>query len=222
MTGPQTLATHYDVYEIAYLAGGPRRVVDSAVVALVESGRVSMTPISGELSVVEHRRRHFVEAAVLDAIGARGQRSIATVRWRLESDERLYPLEQRLDRDGLLSMAGSRSAIRRRHWRLLTLTGEGRRTLRRLRSDPPPDGVAGGTSAMAVALAGPGQMADRAVHAALFEPPRPRRARFSPPDRYAGLYSPTSLGWVGGSGDGGGGFCGDGGGGGCGDGGGGC
>ena len=213
MTGPRTLAIDYDVYEVAFLAGGPRRAVDTAVVALVESGRVRVTPLSGELSVVEDRRRHSLEAAVLDAVGRRrGLCSIDTLRWRLESDERLLSLGQRLERDGLLSPAGSRSSIRRRHWQLLSLTGEGRRTLRHLRSDPPPDRVAGETGAMTVALAGTGQMADRGVRTALFEPPRPRRAGglFGPPDRYAGPYSPTSVGWFGG---GGGGFCGDGGGG---------
>ena len=37
MTGPRTLAADYDVYEIAYLAGGPHRAMETAVVALVES-----------------------------------------------------------------------------------------------------------------------------------------------------------------------------------------
>ena len=101
MTGPHTLATDYDVYEVAFLAGGPRRAVDTAVVALVESGRVRVTPLSGELSIVEHRRRHSLEAAVLDAVGRPGQCSIDTLRWRLESDERLLSLGQRLERDGL-------------------------------------------------------------------------------------------------------------------------
>ena len=215
MTGPRTLATDYDVYEVAFLAGGPRRAVDTAVVALVESGRVRVTPLSGELSVVEHQRRHPVEAAVLDAVGLRGSWSIDTVRWRLESDERIGSLGQRLERDGLLSPAGPRSSIRRRHWRLLSLTGEGRRALRRLQSDPPRDRVAGETSAMSVALAGPARMSERDVYATVFEPPRPQRARglFAVPDRYATGYSTTSVGWFGGGGDGGGGFCGDGGGG---------
>ena len=214
MTGPRTLATDYDVYEVAFLAGGPRRAVDTALVALLESGRVRVTPLTGQLSVVEHRRRHPLEAAVLDAIGVRGSWSIDTVRWRLESDDRLLSLGRRLERDGLLSAPGSSSSLRRRHWQLLSLTGEGRRTLRHLRSDPPPDRVAGETSAMAVALAGTGQMSDRDVQHTVFEPPRPRRARglFGPPDRYATGGS-TSVGWFGGDG-GGGGFCGDGGGGG--------
>ena len=41
-----------DVYEAAYLAGGPRRVVDTAVVALVETGRVR-AQTAGDLQVVQ-------------------------------------------------------------------------------------------------------------------------------------------------------------------------
>jgi hypothetical protein len=225
MTAPRTLAADYDVYEVAYLAGGPRRVVDTAVVALVESGRIQVTPLSGELSVTEHRRRHPVEAAVLDAVGLRGHRSIDTVRWRVESDERLRSVGQRLERDGLLSPG--RAPKHGRHWQLLSLTGSGRRTLRHLRSDPPPDRVADGTSAMLVALTGPARMADPDIRGAVFDPPRPPRARWSAPrpDRTAAGYSPNSYGWFGGGSDGGGfggGFCGDGGGGGGGGDGGGC
>ena len=214
MTAPQTLATAYDVYEVAFLAGGPRRAVDTAVVALVESGRVRVSRLSGELSVVEHRRRHPVEAAVLDVVGQQGEWSIDTVHRRLESDERLRSLGQRLERDGLVSPAASHSRIRMGHWQLLSLTGEGRRILRQLRSDPPPDRVAGDTSAMAVALTGTGHMADRVVHATVFAPRSHRTPGPSvAPDPYATWYSPASYGVAGigaALGDGGG-FCGDGG-----------
>src|SRR3982750_4043667 len=43
-----------DVYEVAFLAGGPDRVVDTALVALVETGRVRVQR-AGELSVVDDR-----------------------------------------------------------------------------------------------------------------------------------------------------------------------
>ena len=59
-----------DLYEAAFLAGGVDRVVDTAVVALLESGRVRAQR-SGELTVVNPTRRSEVEAAVLDAIGTR-------------------------------------------------------------------------------------------------------------------------------------------------------
>ena len=54
MNGPRTLAVDYDLYEVAYLAGGPRRAVDAAAVALVESGRVTRRPL--ERSAVGRRR----------------------------------------------------------------------------------------------------------------------------------------------------------------------
>ena len=60
-----------DVYDIAYLAGGPARVVDTALVALVQTGRVRVHS-PGRLATVDLARRHPVEAAVLDAIGPAG------------------------------------------------------------------------------------------------------------------------------------------------------
>ena len=53
-----------DLYDIAYLAGGPERVVDTALVALVESGRVRVHA-PGELAAAVPDRRHPVEAACL-------------------------------------------------------------------------------------------------------------------------------------------------------------
>ncbi len=90
-----------DLYEIAYLAGGPDRVVDTALVALVESGRVRVHA-PGELAVVEPGRQHPVEAAVMDAVGTRGHRSVDTVRWRLADDERIAGLGRSLAAAGLL------------------------------------------------------------------------------------------------------------------------
>ena len=59
-----------------------QRVVDTALVALVESGRVRVHA-PGELAAAEPARRHPVEAAVLDAVGTHGHRSVDTIRWRL-------------------------------------------------------------------------------------------------------------------------------------------
>jgi hypothetical protein len=217
MTGPRTLATDYDLYEIAYLAGGPGRVVDTAVVALVESRRLRVIEETGELSVVHPRSCHGVEAAVLDAVGQRPHRSVETVRWRVEASDQLVALEQRLCRDGLLRPAAARTTFRRRHWQALCLTGEGRRTLRHLRSEQPVDRVAAGTSALLVALTGTGAMTDRRLRNAVFEPPPLPRTRGAL--GVAG-YGSTSYGYAGfAAGDGGlggfGGDCGGGDGGGC-------
>jgi hypothetical protein len=156
-----------DVYDIAFLAGGLPRVVDTAVVVLVETGRVRVHS-PGELATVSLVRRHPVEAAVLDAIGPSGHRSPETVRWRVSTDERLLDLGRRLRADGLLT----RVPVPRRGVAVPAPTATGRRALKSLRARPPSDAVAGGTSAMAVALGGRERMADQALSASIFEQPR--------------------------------------------------
>jgi hypothetical protein len=228
MNGPRTLAVDYDVYEVAYLAGGPRRAVDAAMVALVEGGRVAVDRSTGQLTVADGGRRHPVEAAVLDAIGARHHRTMATVRWRVETDERLSAVRRRLESDGLLRPSAP-SSRRYSAWSLMALTAEGRRTLRHLRAEPPADRIAVGTGAMPVALGGPTAMADPDLRSALFDPPGPQRSRGvfrRQRDPYDAAYdhrgsSAVALWAAGGTDSGGGGWAGDGGGGGGGDGGGG-
>ena len=162
-----------DVYEIACLSGGAIRMVDTALVALVESGRVSVTT-PGCLATASLVRRHPVEAAVLDAIGPSGHRSVETVRWRLATDERVLGVDRRLRDAGLLGTGGTVvPAARRSRWRLAP-TYAGRHLLHELRDDPPVDTVAPGTSAMTVALHGRERMADQALCAAIFEPPPTR------------------------------------------------
>jgi hypothetical protein len=159
-----------DVYEIAGLAGGPIRVVDTAIVALVESGRVRVTA-PGCLATVSLARRHPVEAAVLDAVGPTGQRSVETIRWRLAADDRILDVLRRLRDAGLLGAGATVVPVARRsRWRVAP-TYAGRHLLHELRDDPPSDDVAGGTSAMTVALHGREHMPDQALGASIFEPP---------------------------------------------------
>ena len=159
-----------DVYEIACLAGGQIRMVDTAIVALVESGRVQVSA-PGCLATVSLARRHPVEAAVLDAVGPTGSRSVETVRWRLATDDRVLAVDRRLRDAGLLGAGGTVVPTARRcRWRLAP-TYAGRHLLHELCDDPPADGVAGGTSAMTVALHGRERMPDRALCTAIFEPP---------------------------------------------------
>jgi hypothetical protein len=159
-----------DVYEIACLAGGPARMIDSAIVALVESGRVQVTA-PGCLTTASLARRHPVEAAVLDAVGPTGHRSVETVRWRLETDDRILDVSRRLRDEGLLGAGGTVGPVARRsRWRLAP-TYAGRHVLHELCDDPPVDGVAGGTSAMTVALHGRERMPDQALCRSIFEPP---------------------------------------------------
>jgi hypothetical protein len=157
-----------DVYEIACLAGGPDRVVDTALVALVQTGRVRIHR-PGQLATEALSRRHPVEAAVLDAVGPIGHRSVDTIRWRLAADQRLLDVGRRLQREGLLGhthrlvphLSGGRSSPAPTH--------EGRRVLRRLEAQSPADGVAPGTDAMLVAICGADRLPDQALRAAIFE-----------------------------------------------------
>jgi hypothetical protein len=168
---PHTL----DVYEIACLAGGPDRMVDTALVALVESGRVRVAA-PGCLATEALARRHPVEAAVLDAIGPTGTRSVDTVRWRLTADARILDVPRRLRDAGLTGVGGTLLPPARRtrsRWRSAP-TYAGRHLLHELRDSPPTDDVAGGTCAMTVALLGREHMPDQALCRSIFEPPPTR------------------------------------------------
>jgi hypothetical protein len=183
MTATRTL----DVYELAYLAGGPRRAVEAAVVALVEAGVLRVTRPTGELALVRRRPCPDLEAAVLDVVGFRGSRLLGTVCWRLRADVRLTAIGQRLQADGLLADGDGLQSLRRRFWTVLSVTGAGRRILRQWRRNPPFDG----TEALRVALSGPAAMRDRDLRVAIFDPPRlPPAPRLWPgtPARSAGGY----------------------------------
>lgn len=171
MTAYRDLAD-LDVYDIAYLAGSADRMIDAAIVALVESGRVRVHS-PGELVTDDPTRRHPVEAAVLDAIGPAGHRSVDTIRWRLTSDDRILAVGRRLRDDGLLTGVGRVPVPRRTGWRLVP-TYAARHLLRELTAAPPEDRVAGGTSAMTVALHGRDAMPDHGLRASIFEQPRYR------------------------------------------------
>src|SRR3712207_6942858 len=150
MTGTHAPLLRPDLYEVAYLAGGPRRVVETAVVALVENGRLRVDRATGRLHVVDAHRRHPVEAVVLDAVGPRG-RPVWGLVWRARSDPRLTAVADGLDRDGLLSRRGGGGARERSFWTLSGLTRAGRAALRQGRQSPPVPPVPGGNPALAVA-----------------------------------------------------------------------
>ena len=156
-------ALDLDVYEIAFLAGGVQRVVDTALVALVESGRVRVHA-PGELAAERPDRRHPVEAAVLDAVGTQGHRSVDTIRWRLAGDERLADLRRALAAAGLLR----RTLRGRKAW---SPTRAGRQALDRAATQPPADRALDGGSALLVALKGREAMPDAERRAAIFERP---------------------------------------------------
>jgi hypothetical protein len=162
------MAERLDVYEIAYLAGGPDRVVDTALVALVSDARLRLTA-PGELATSSLVRRHPVEAAVLDAVGPAGHRSVETVRWRLAGDDRMLDVGRRLRDAGLVGSSPVPIA-RRSRWRLVP-TYAGRHLLHELRDAPPADSLGVDPEVLTVALHGREAMADRRLGAEIFEQP---------------------------------------------------
>jgi hypothetical protein len=209
-----------DVYDIAFLAGGMDRVVDTALVALVRSGRVRVHS-PGQLATAELTRRHPVEAAVLDAVGPTGHRSVDTICWRLVDDDRLQDIGQRLRGRGLMGRGAAVVAGLLGGRRSLAPTRAGRQVLKELDDLPGVD-----AEAMRVARGGREAMSDTKLRAAIFEPPDttqviPRRRRPSGRDyldnpelaaHWAGTAGLAGGGLIAGGFGGGAGFGGDGGG----------
>ncbi|RVX41695.1 uncharacterized protein (TIGR04222 family) [Nonomuraea polychroma] len=110
-----------DVYEAAYLAGGPRRVVNTALVSLVSQGgvRVSsegvVTPVQG----FRPDKQQPVERAVFKLVrSAPGGRTTAQIRHSTVDDHAMRRLTTPLWQDGLLMSPAERSRSRRRTSRL--------------------------------------------------------------------------------------------------------
>jgi hypothetical protein len=211
MTGtrPLLLPTG-DVYDVAQLAGGLSRVVDTAVVSLLEQGRLRVDD-AGRLHALGSTPGRPVESAVLDLAGRRPRRTIASMRLRAPEDPRLTGVADRLVAAGLLRrnpLAGLSSS-----WPAHLRTAAGRRVLDEWRAALP----AG--SSTEVALFGAERMADRALWAGVFgavAPPPVRRPGRSGVAGDPGTALWATGWWGGGGGDGGGGGFGGGDGGGCG------
>jgi hypothetical protein len=155
-----------DVYDVAFLAGGANRAVETAIVALVRCGRLRVHS-PGQLATADLSRRHPVEAAVLDAVGPLGHRSVDTICWRLVEDERLLDIGRRLHKAGLLGRLGAAVSVLHHDRRALAPTRAGHRVLRELGDHP----ALGDPEAVRVALGGRGAMTDQKLRADIFERP---------------------------------------------------
>jgi hypothetical protein len=149
---------------VACLAGGLLRAVDTAIVALLEDGRLRVVE-TGELETGALRYTNQVEAAVLDAVGRRVRRSAHTVRFRCAADERLPGFAQELEHAGLLRRP-HRLPVLRHERPVWAPTEAGRRLLleARARQD--------GRTALRVALDGLDALPDQVLRRRVFERPR--------------------------------------------------
>ena len=65
-----------DLYEVAYLCGGPGRAALTAVVTLRQDGRIKISPARHRITITRDEASHPVERAVLDAAAWPGLWSI--------------------------------------------------------------------------------------------------------------------------------------------------
>jgi uncharacterized protein (TIGR04222 family) len=97
---PEPLPERVDLYEAAYLAGGPERVVDLTLVTMAEHGRLHLAH-TGWTTVVEASARTELERAALEAIGPEGQCPTSELRAALASGPTVQQLAGRLAAAGL-------------------------------------------------------------------------------------------------------------------------
>ncbi|MEV4611978.1 TIGR04222 domain-containing membrane protein [Kitasatospora sp. NPDC049258] len=113
------------LYETAYLAGGPTRVVDLVLVLMAGRGRLHLAH-TGWTTVVDPQGRSRLERAVIGAVGGDGQCRTAQLRAALAGHATVLEIGERLAAAGLATPAEVRErtslAVRRvRHAFLLGL-----------------------------------------------------------------------------------------------------
>ncbi|MFI6500496.1 TIGR04222 domain-containing membrane protein [Nonomuraea typhae] len=97
-------------YELAYLAGGPRRAINTALAVLATAGAVRVSRLA-QVSPVQGARyaQEPLEQAVLDAVAMRPGARAAELRAMLERGPALLALEERLRAAGLLLAEGAQA-----------------------------------------------------------------------------------------------------------------
>ncbi|EFL22598.1 putative integral membrane protein, partial [Streptomyces himastatinicus ATCC 53653] len=80
--GPRPEGRALSLYEAAFLAGGPRRVADLALVSMARERRLLLAH-TGWVTVVDPDGRDDLERSVIAAIGPRGQSPVPPVRTAL-------------------------------------------------------------------------------------------------------------------------------------------
>lgn len=68
-----TALSELDVYQVAYLCGGPQRVALAAVAAMAQDGRITISRTRHRVQAVHRRAGPPVERAVLDAVPGPGK-----------------------------------------------------------------------------------------------------------------------------------------------------
>ncbi len=96
-----TLASGFDVYEIACVCGGPQRVALAAVAAMAQDGRIKFSRTRHRVQVVHHRAGQPIERAVLDAVPDSGK-VLGPVLEEVARSAAVHELIEELQRNGLV------------------------------------------------------------------------------------------------------------------------
>ncbi|WP_030779762.1 TIGR04222 domain-containing membrane protein [Streptomyces sp. NRRL S-920] len=99
-----------NLYEAAFLSGGPTRVADVTLVAMARARRLLIAH-TGWATVVDPVGRDDMERSVLGAIGPAGQARIAPIRRGAAATEAVRALADGLVTAGLAVPAGSASGV---------------------------------------------------------------------------------------------------------------
>ncbi|WP_406629455.1 TIGR04222 domain-containing membrane protein [Amycolatopsis sp. WGS_07] len=93
-----------DVYQLAYLAGGADRAVDTAIATLLEQELLRVSS-KGKLSAIGKRPRNGLERAVHDAAQG-GTATVAKMRTATVVQPEVNKIREDLERRGLVTVAG--------------------------------------------------------------------------------------------------------------------
>lgn len=99
-----------DLFDAAYLAGGPERVVDLTLVRMVAKGVLHLAH-TGWTSVARPHPQNELEAAVLTAIGPEGQCRTEELRREVAHGAAVHEIADRLTRWGLAVAPGTRDTL---------------------------------------------------------------------------------------------------------------
>lgn len=97
------------LYETAYLAGGPARVVDLVLVLMTARGRLHLAH-TGWTTVVDPRGRSRLERALIAAVGPEGQCRTAGLKEELAEHPTVREISSRLTVAGLATPAAVRES----------------------------------------------------------------------------------------------------------------
>ncbi|MGW6457037.1 TIGR04222 domain-containing membrane protein [Streptomyces sp. NPDC055078] len=98
-----------DVYEASFLAAGPGRVADAAIVALYADGRILIAE-PGIASIKRRSANSPVERAVLDELATAPTGSLAALRREVMRADAVQSIGDRLAERGLLRAPGQKSS----------------------------------------------------------------------------------------------------------------